>query len=141
MPKTKLLFDTNSFQSENILLYGNEDIYYSAVVFMELMTACNDTKELKSYQKAYKDAKDEKLLILPTEQDILEAGRIQFLLAQDRKDAKGNSPKRPTKIKQEIAMDCLIATSATSQKIAIITNDNDYWEIQRFLKTLKLIKP
>lgn len=140
MPKIKLLFDTNSFQSDAILLYGSEDIYYSAIVFMELMTACSDTKELKSYQKAYKDAKEESILVAINEDDILEAGRIQFLLAQDRQDAKGNAPKRASKIKQEIAMDCLIAVSSCREKVAIVTNDNDYFKIQRYLKDLKIIK-
>lgn len=140
MPKIKLLFDTNAVENGQSLSTSDAKIYYSAIVLMELMTACSDTKELKIYQQAFKDAKDEQLLIFPNDEDILEAGRIQFLLSQDRQDAKGNAPKRPSKIKQEIAMDCLIATSAASNKITIATNDNDYWEIQRYLKKLKLIK-
>lgn len=140
MPKTKLLFDTNAFESGNLFYSLDVRIYYSAIVFMELMTACSDSKELKNYQKAYKDAKDENNLIAPNDEDILEAGRIQFHLAKDRKGAKGNAPKRPAKIKQEIAMDCLIAVSASREKTAIVTNDTDYWEIQRYLKKLQLIK-
>ena len=140
MPKTKLLFDTNAVDSVNLFYISESKIFYSAIVLMELMTACSDTKELKSYQKAYKNAKDESILIAPNDDDILEAGRIQFHLAKDRKDARGNAPKRASKIKQEIAMDCLIAVSACREQIAIVTNDNDYWEIQRYLKKLNLIK-
>jgi predicted nucleic acid-binding protein len=67
--------------------------------------------------------------------------RIQFLLAQDRKNANSKkSPRLPAKIKQEIALDCLIATSACREGVTIVTNDNDYWHIQRYLKKLKLIK-
>ena len=140
MPKTKLLFDTNVFESQIKPDLSKVKIFASAIVFMELMTACSDTKELKQYQQAYKDAKDESILIAPNDDDILEAGRIQFLLAKDRKDAKGNAPKRPSKIKQEIAMDCLIAVSACRESITILTNDGDYWKIRRYLKKLKLIK-
>lgn len=110
------------------------------MVIMELMTACGETKELKELQKLWKESEKESRLIVPNNQDIYEAGRIQFLLAQDRQDAKGNAPKRTSKIKQEIAMDCLIATSAASNKVTVVTNDGDYWEIQRYLKNLKLIK-
>ena len=140
MPKTKLLFDTNSFESSS-LFYGSEiKIYFSSIVLMELMTACSDTKELKELQNLWKEASKESRLIVPSEQDIFNASRIQFHLAKDRKDAKGNATKRPSKIKQEIAMDCLIAGSAWREKVAIVTNDGDYWEIQRYLKGLKLIK-
>jgi predicted nucleic acid-binding protein len=135
----KITFDTNTFEGESIVNFPHSKVYISAIVLMELMTACSDTKELKQYQKTYKDAERLGLLITPNETDIFEASRIQFLLAQDRKDAKGNSLKRPAKIKQEIAMDCLIATSSSRQKIAVVTNDGDYSEIQRYLKNLKLI--
>ena len=63
MAKTKLLFDTNSFESAHLFYSSGAKLYFSAIVFMELMTACSDTKELKSYQQAYKDAKDESILI------------------------------------------------------------------------------
>ena len=116
-------------------------IYVSEIVFNELMTACSGTKELKRYQKAWKDAREEDFLIVPTEGDWLEASRIQFLLAQERKkDAGGKSPKRTAKVKQELALDCLIAVSCSRENLTIITNDNDFWAIQRFLKKLKLLK-
>jgi predicted nucleic acid-binding protein len=105
------------------------------------MTACNDTKELRQYQKAWKDAMLEELLIVPREEDWLEASRIQFFLAQERKkNAGGKAPKRTAKVKQELAMDCLIAVSCCREKITVISNDNDYFAIQRFLKSLKIVK-
>ncbi len=116
-------------------------LYFSAVVFGELMTACNDTKELKRYQKAWKDAREENFLIVPTENDWLEASRIQFLLAQERKkDAGGKSPRRTAKAKQELALDCLIAVSCSREGITVITGDGDFWAIRRYLKKLKLLK-
>lgn len=85
---------------------------------MELMTGCNDNKELKSYQKLWNIAEKLNLLITPLSQDVFDASRIQFLLSQERKQiAGGKSPKRTSKIKQEIAMDCLIATSICRENI------------------------
>jgi predicted nucleic acid-binding protein len=128
----KFLTDTNIIESK---AFSQKELptplYFSSVVFSELMTACNDTKELKRYQKAWKDALEEKFLIVPTESDWLEASRIQFLLAQERKkDAGGKSPKRTAKIKQELALDCLIAVSACRENITVISNDNDFWAIR-----------
>lgn len=138
----KFLPDTNIVQSKDFSfeqLY--KPLYFSAVVLNELMTACNDTKELRQYQKGWKDALSDKILIVPTESDWLEASRIQFLLAQERKkDAGGKSPRRTAKVKQEIALDCLIAVSASRENVTVITNDGDFWEIGRYLKKLKLLK-
>ena len=138
----KFLPDTNIVQSKDFSfeqLY--KPLYFSAAVLNELMTVCNDTKELKQYQKGWKDALSDKILIVPTIEDWFEAGRIQFLLAQERKkDAGGKSPKRTAKVKQEIALDCLIAVSACRENITVITNDGDFWEIGRYLKKLKLLK-
>lgn len=138
----KFLTDTNIIQSKT---FSEKEIptplYFSAVVFGELMPACNDTKELKRYQKAWKDAREENFLIVPTESDWLEASRIQFLPAQERKkDLGGKSPKRTAKVKQELALDCLIAVSCNRENITVITNDNDFWTIRRYLKKLKLLK-
>lgn len=138
----KFLPDTNIVQSKGFSfeqLY--KPLYFSAVVLSELMTACNDTKELKAYQKLWKDALSDKILIVPTTGDWLEASRIQFHLAQERKkDAGGRSPRRTAKVKQELALDCLIAVSCNRENITVVTNDNDFWAIRRYLKNLKLLK-
>ncbi len=82
--------DTNIIQAKD---FSFEKLYkplcFSAVVFNELMTACNDRKELKAYQKGWKDALADKILIVPTIEDWFEAGRIQFLLAQDKEKRRG----------------------------------------------------
>jgi hypothetical protein len=51
-----------------------------------------------------------------------------------------DDPKRTPTAKQEIAMDCLIAMSASRESVTIITNDNDFWAIKRYRKSLKLLK-
>ncbi len=118
-----------------------QPLYVSSVVLSELMTACNDTKELRAYQFVWKTARENNRLVVPTESDWLEASRLQFFLSQERKkNAGGESPRRPAKIKQELALDCLIAVSACRENITVITNDNDFWAIRRYLKKLNLLK-
>lgn len=122
---SKFLPDTNILQAKSERL--PKPLYFSSVVFCELMTACNDMKELRALQTAWKAADKGGRLIVPTEADWLEASRIQFLLAQERKkDAGGKSPRRPAKVKQAIALDCLIAVSASRENICVITNDGDF---------------
>ena len=138
----KFVADTNIIES---VAYNPfrlpKSLCFSSVVFSELITACNDTKELRQYQTAWKEAREEKILIVPTEEDWLNASRIQFFLAQERKqNSGGKAPKRAAKVKQELAMDCLIATICSREKITVVTNDNDYVAIQRHLKNLKIMK-
>lgn len=136
----RFLADTNVIQGKPLSVKElPTPLYFSVVVFSELMTACNDTKELKRYQKAWKDSRKENILIVPIESDWLEASRIQFLLAQERKKhAGGKSPKRTPKVIQEWALDCLIAASSARENITVVTNDSDFGAIGRYLKKLKL---
>ena len=137
----KFLPDTNILQAKAEEENLPQPLYVSSVVLSELMTACNDTKELRAYQFVWKTARENKRLVIPTENDWLEASGLQFFLAQERKkNAGGESPRRPAKIKQELALDCLIAVSACRENITVITNDNDFWAIRRYLKKLDLLK-
>lgn len=136
----KYVLDTNVVQRKDF----DPDVlpaqtYASSVVLFELMNACNDVKELKAYQRACQQADKNGLLLMPTRIDWLEAGRISYLLAQERKQqAGGKAPKRAATAKQEIAMDCLLAMSAHREGVTVITNDKDFWAIQRYRKGLKL---
>ena len=139
MPK-KYVLDTNIIQSKAITP-GDlpSKLYVSAVVLSELMTAANDVKELKVYQQAWKATRGAGILFVPTEVDWQDASRILYLLAQERKQqAGGKSPKRLPLAKQEVALDCLLAMSASREGVIIITNDKDFWAIQRFRKGLQL---
>ena len=136
----KFLLDTNILQAKIAEENLPKPIYVSAIVLSEMMTACNDTKELRAYQLVWKTARANRRLIVPTESDWLGASRIQFLLAQERKtNAGGKAPKRPAKVKQELALDCLIAVSCAREDITVITNDGDFEAIRRYLKKMKLL--
>lgn len=139
MPK-KYVLDTNIIQGK---AFATDKLptrlYHSTVVLSEIMTAANDTKELRAYQRLWKEASRDGLLLVPTEQDWQDASRILFLLAQERKQqAGGKSPKHPPVAKQEIALDCLLAMSAYREGVIVITNDKDFTAIQRCRKGLQL---
>ncbi|MBI3652985.1 MAG: hypothetical protein HY231_18320 [Acidobacteria bacterium] len=110
----------------------------SSIVLFELMTACNDWKEYRSYQAVWNRAKKEGLLIVPTAEDWLAASKISFALAQERKQqAGGKAPRLSAKVKQEIAMDCLLAVSAAREGVIVLTlNRADFTYIKRHCKNL-----
>ncbi len=137
----KYILDTNLIISRKFDPQNSpETTYYSSIVLFELMTACNDWKELRSYQAVWKITKKAGLLIVPTAEDWLTASRSSFALAQERKQqagAGGKAPKLSSKVKQEIAMDCLLAVSATREGITVLTNNrHDFDAIRRQLKRL-----
>lgn len=134
----KFVFDTNVIQGYGIVGVVT-GFYVAATVLSELMTACNDAKELKAYQRVWDTAEEERILLAPTVQDWKDASRILFQLAQERKQqAGGKAPKRLPTAKQEIALDCLLAMTASREGIIVVTNDKDFWAIQRYRKKLKL---
>lgn len=117
-----------------------ETTYYSSIVFFELMTACNNLREYRLYQAAWREAEKSKRLIVPTEEDWLKATRISYSLAQERKQQSGGkAPKLTSKAKQEIAMDCLLAVSAAREDVIVLTlNKHDFDSIKRHCKNLKV---
>ena len=115
-----------------------ETTYYSSIVLFELMTASNNLREFRSYQAAWKEAKKSNRLIVPTEADWSSASRISYLLAQERKQqASGKAPKLTSKVKQEIALDCLLAVTAAREGVTVLTlNKYDFNAIRRHCKNL-----
>lgn len=136
----KYTFDTNiptAYKVESL----PKDFYMSAIALTERMAAANDDKEFRSYQTTWRLRARDGTLIVPTSEDWAAAARVLFLLAQERKHmAAGRSPRRTAAAKQELAMDALLAMSARSNKVTIITDDTDFTAIQRYYKDLKLIR-
>jgi hypothetical protein len=78
---------------------------------------------------------------VPGIEDWLPATRILHLLAQDRKNkAGGKSPRRSPAVKQELAMDVLIAVSASRASVTVVTDDTDFAAIRYYHKKLKIKK-
>jgi predicted nucleic acid-binding protein len=137
----KYLFDTNlviskKYDPQNL----PETTYASSIILFELMTACNDMRERRAYEAMWRDTKKDGVLIVPTEEDWLAASKISFALAQERKQQQGGkSPKLSSKVKQEIAMDCLLAVSAAREGVIVLTlNRTDFDYIKRHCKNLQV---
>lgn len=134
----KYTFDTNIIKG-----YRIEDLpekfYMSTVVLSELMTSAADPTELDDYQETWRRHAKEGTLITPTTADWLMASKTLYWLARERKRrAGGKSPKRAPAVKQELAMDALLAACARSEGVTVITNDTDFDAIKYYMKTLKL---
>ena len=136
----RYVFDTNVIQAFTIEAAPGR-LFVSSVVLAELITAANDDKEIRAYQRAWKLKEAAGELLLPTSADWLMASKILYWLAQARKkQAGGKSPKRPPAAKQELAMDALLAVTARREGVTVITNDHDFEAIRYYLKGLKLQK-
>lgn len=130
------LYISKRFKPDNL----PETTCYSSVVLFELMAGCNDLREFRAYQMVWKIAEKDGLLIVPTEQDWLQASRISFHLSQERKQqAGGKAPKLSSKVKQEILMDCLLAVSSSREDAILLTlNHKDFDYIRRHCKNLQV---
>jgi predicted nucleic acid-binding protein len=138
---SKYIFDTNLVISKRYDPDRSpETTYQSSVVLFELMTACNDLREYRAYQAVWNRAKKDALLVVPNEADWLLASRISFTLAQERKQQSGGkAPRLTAKVKQEIALDCLLAASAEREGIIILTlNRHDFDYLKRHCKNLQV---
>jgi predicted nucleic acid-binding protein len=80
-------------------------------------------------------------LIIPSLDDWLLASKVLYWLTQEhRRKAKGQAPRLNQGASQHMAMDALIATSARSWNITLITDNwDDFKAIQRYCK-VKLIR-
>jgi predicted nucleic acid-binding protein len=138
----KFVYDTNIYISRLAeMLPPLKTLYASSVVLLERMTAANNRSEYNSHLAAWQKAQKEKLLLVPTAEDWKKAGQISYNLAQERKQqAGGKSPKLTAKVKQEIALDCLLAVTAARQGVMVITtNSADFEAIKRHCRNLKIL--
>ncbi len=137
----KYIFDTNPIISGKYALDRLPEVtYISSIVHFELITACNDLRERRAYESSWRNFEKVGRLIVPKPEDWLKASQISFALAQERKQqAGGKAPKLSAKIKQEIAMDCLLAVSAAREDIIVLTlNLTDFDYIKRHCPKLKV---
>jgi predicted nucleic acid-binding protein len=138
----KYVFDTNIYISKFAeTIPPLKTLYASSVVLFERMTAANNRHEYNSHISAWQKAEKEKLLLVPSVEDWKKAGQISHNLAQERKQqAGGKAPKLTAKIKQEIALDCLLAVNASRKGVTVITtNASDFEAIKRFCPKLELL--
>ena len=131
-------YDTNVIKGYKIERLP-EGFYMSAVVLSELMASAADEREFKAYQATWRAHARDGTLLAPTDDDWLMASKVLYWLAQDRrKKAGGRAPRWAPSAKQELALDTLIAASARSRGVTVVTNDTDFDAIRYYLRSLRL---
>ena len=113
----------------------------SSVVLMELTASAIDDSRRKMYEHLFHEHQQNKSLLVPNDNDWFFASKVLFWLARRRRKVQGGSLRRlQPGMAQRMAFDALLAASARSRQVAVVTeNWNDFKAIQRFCN-VKLIK-
>ncbi|MGH9875154.1 MAG: hypothetical protein ACRD9S_22085 [Pyrinomonadaceae bacterium] len=114
--------------------FGN--FLWSAVVLTELMAGARDESQRKAYEQLFRKYDENSCLMTPNEDDWLFAGKVLYLVTQDRRRSQGGKLKRlHPGASQRMALDVLIAVSARRWKATVVTeNWQDFKAIQRYCK-------
>ena len=133
-------YDTSVIISRKVMDLPDR-FFMSAVVLMELTASARDDSQRKTYERLFRQYRQDNSLIVPDENDWLLASRVLYWLTQSRRrSAKGKLKRLPTGASQRMALDVLIAVSARRWKATVVTeNWNDFKAIQRFCNT-KIIR-
>lgn len=115
--------------------FGN--FLWSAVVLLELMASARDESQRKVYEQLFRKYDQNECLMVPHPDDWLLAGKVLYLLSNDRRRSDGGKLKRlQPGVAQRMALDVLIAVSARRWKATVVTeNWQDFKAIQRYCKT------
>ena len=128
-------YDTSVIVSRKLSLHEMpRNFVMSAVVLMELMSSAVDASRRKSYERSFRQCREDNLLIVPNVDDWLLAAKIMFLLSQDRRrEGRGKLKRLPPGASQRLALDVLIAVSARRWRAQVVTeNWADFKAIQRY---------
>jgi predicted nucleic acid-binding protein len=136
----KYVFDTKLITSKN---YDPqrlpETTCISSVVQYELMQTIQDRNERNAYGLAWDKMAEAGLTVVPSDEDCLEADRIQLALEQERLQAGANLPRLTAKRKREMGLDCLLAVTAARQGIIILAlNRDDFDYLKPYCKNLQV---
>src|SRR6185436_8392003 len=91
-------YDTSVFISRKLTDFHEmpRSFRMSAVVLMELIAGADDASDRKFYEEMARQFKENKMLIVPNEDDWLLASRILFWLAHGRRrEQKGKLRRLP----------------------------------------------
>jgi predicted nucleic acid-binding protein len=113
----------------------------SSVVLLELTASAIDDSQRKVYEHLFREHQQNNSLLVPNDNDWFFASKVLFWLTRRRRGVQGGSLRRlQPGMAQRMAFDALLAASARSRKVVVVTeNWNDFKAIQRFCK-VHLIK-
>ncbi|HEV7743814.1 MAG TPA: hypothetical protein VGO56_02355 [Pyrinomonadaceae bacterium] len=108
---------------------------------MELTASARDQSYREIYERLFSKYGADNSLIVPNQDDWLLAGKVLYLLSQDRRRShKGKLKKLHPGVSQRMALDVLIAVSARRWKATVVTeNWQDFKAIQRYCN-IKCVK-
>lgn len=130
---SKITFDTNIFVSRPRVQLP-ENFYLHAVVLQELVAGAADDTELKAWSVVRSRYHKIGRLLVPTEEDWWQVGRILNALQRGLKSQSGGeTPRMMTTEKYRLTHDILIARTAKRAGVTIVTdNRKDFDKIQKF---------
>jgi predicted nucleic acid-binding protein len=104
---------------------------------MELSASAKDDSQRKLYERSFRQYSEDNSLIIPHHDDWLVAGKVLYLLSQDRRRGyRGKLKRFQPGASQRMALDVLIAVSARRWRATVVTeNWDDFKLIARFTKT------
>ena len=113
----------------------------SGVVLLELTATARDDSQRKIYERMFRDYREDNSLIIPSEDDWLQACKVLYWLSQSRRRTHGGRLKRlHSGASQRMALDVLIAVSARRWRATVVTeNWDDFKVIERYSRT-KIVK-
>ena len=108
---------------------------------MELTASARDDSQRKVYERMYRAYAEDNSLIIPNEDDWLQASKVLYWLTQTRRRSLGGKLKRlHSGASQRMALDVLIAVSARRWRATVVTeNWDDFKAIERYSKA-KIVK-
>lgn len=130
---SKITFDTNIFVSRPRVQLP-ENFYLHAVVLQELVAGAADDTELKAWSVVRSRYHKIGRLLVPTEEDWWQVGRILNALQRGLKSQSGGeTPRMMATEKYRLTHDILIARTAKRAGVTIVTdNRKDFDKIQKF---------
>lgn len=137
----KYVFDTRLMISPNYDPYQlPETTCLSSVVYYEFMNTCKDRNERQAYGLAWRNMEEAGLLVIPSDEDMIEANRISAELIRECIHPSGDKvAKLSAKVKQEIALDCLLAVTAAREGVIILAlHEQDFDYIKPYCKNLRV---
>lgn len=113
----------------------------SGVVLLELTASARDDSERKVYERLFRVYREDNSLIIPNEDDWLQASKVLYWLTQSRRRTLGGKLKRlHSGASQRMALDVLLAVSARRWRATLVTeNWADFKSIERYSRT-KIVK-
>ena len=122
-------------------LHQTKGLVLSSVVLLELMASAPDDSFRKLYEGLFLNFARDNALMVPNQADWLFASKILYWLTHRRRRVDGGRLRQLAPgMSQRMALDALIAVSATRWEAAVVTDNWDHFKAIQYFCGVKLIK-